>query len=48
MNGDCCQARGGDDELRLQCIREPHADEWHLDGPERWWQTVPDDEEEGP
>lgn len=46
MNGDCCQARGGDDELRLQCIREPHpGDDWHLDGPERWWKAVPNDEE---
>ncbi|GAB2696614.1 hypothetical protein [Kitasatospora kifunensis] len=46
MSTECCPARGGDEELRLQCIREPHDDNWHLDGPERWWKTVPDEQKE--
>lgn len=46
VSGAFCQARGGDEELRLQCIREPHDDPWHLDGPERWWISTPSKEEE--
>jgi hypothetical protein len=41
-----CPAQGRDvDELRLVCIREPHDDRWHQDGPLRWWMNVPDDNE---
>jgi hypothetical protein len=46
MSGGCCPARGEDPALRLQCIREPHADDWHQDSPERWWITVPNNEED--
>ena len=48
MSDECCQACGGDQELRLQCIREPHTDAWHLDGPERWWKTIPNEQGEEP
>lgn len=47
MSGELCKAQGCDlDELRLVCILPAGHEDWHQDGPERWWKTIPNEEEQ--